>query len=132
MSWDNHAANMSLERLLAEREAAAVGLDDLAEWFPDGPPSPPSEDPVVRFWEWIEKDPRPAERGVAHRAYPSLLEHLGSFWVRRDEPNIALFHYSDLQADLDGEMRPARDACSGSTSPTTRGRIWSRPRPSTG
>ena len=101
MSWDNHRANMSLERLLAAREAA-VGLDDLAEWFPDGPPSPPSEDPVVRFWSWIESDPKPAN-GVLD-GLPELTELLGSFWVRRDEPNIAMFHYADLKADLDGEM----------------------------
>ena len=102
MSWDNHAANMKLEKFIEDR-AAAVGLDDLAEWFPDGPAPPPSEDPVVRFWEWIEKDVDPV-RGVL-TGLPGLLQHLGTFWARRDEPNVALFHYSDLQADLDGEMR---------------------------
>ena len=101
MSWDNHRTNTSLERLIAEREAA-VGLDDLAEWFPDGLPAR-SEDPAERFWAWVESDPEPAN-GV-REGLPELTEHLGSFWTCRDEPNVALFHYGDLQADLEGEMR---------------------------
>jgi hypothetical protein len=102
MSWDNHASNLKLEKFIEDR-AAAVGLDDLAEWFPDGPAPPPPADPVVRFWEWIEKDVDPV-RGVL-TGLPGLLQHLGTFWARRDETNVALFHYSDLQADLDGEMQ---------------------------
>jgi hypothetical protein len=34
-----------------------------------------------------------------------ILQHLQTFWDRRQEPNIALFHYSDLLADLAGQLR---------------------------
>ena len=37
LSWDNHMANMDFEAMFGARDAA-VGLDDLAELFPDGPP----------------------------------------------------------------------------------------------
>ena len=41
-------ANMNFDALIGAR-AAAVGLDDLAELFPDGPPEPP-ESEIERFW----------------------------------------------------------------------------------
>src|SRR5204863_6506977 len=48
VSWDNHFVNMNLEVFIGAR-AAAVGLDDLAEVMPDGPPIPP-DDLRERFW----------------------------------------------------------------------------------
>jgi aryl sulfotransferase len=33
------------------------------------------------------------------------MHHLRTVWERRHERNVALFHYSDLRRDLDGEMR---------------------------
>ncbi len=39
----------------------------------------------------------------------NILHQLGTVWVRRHLPNVALFHYADYQADLAGELlRPAR------------------------
>ena len=40
---------------------------------------------------------------------PAILGHLTTFWQRRDEPNIALFHYADLLADLPAEYRRLTD-----------------------
>lgn len=100
LSWDNHMANMNLEAVVGAR-AAAVGLDDLAELMPDGP-RPRSDDPVERFWQWVEDDSPP------HGALATLrgtLHHLGTFWDQRELPNVAMFHYADMRADLDGEMR---------------------------
>ena len=37
LSWDNHMANMDFDAMIGAR-ATAVGLDDLAELFPDGLP----------------------------------------------------------------------------------------------
>ena len=33
-----------------------------------------------------------------------MLHHLSSAWQHRRDPNVALFHYADLQADLPGEL----------------------------
>ena len=33
-----------------------------------------------------------------------MLHHLETGWQRRHEPNVTLFHYADLQADLAGEL----------------------------
>jgi hypothetical protein len=33
------------------------------------------------------------------------MHHLQTFWAVRDRPNIVMLHYSDLIADLDGQMR---------------------------
>ena len=100
VSWDNHFENMNLEVFLDAR-AAAVGLDDLAEVMPDGPPIPPA-DPRDRFWEWIDDD---SPSGGGTPSLKATLEHLSTFWEARDEPNIVLFHYADLQADLEGQLR---------------------------
>ena len=104
LSWDNHSANMNRDAFMAAR-AVAVGMDDLAELLPDGMPAQ-LEDPVERFWQWVEADASPMD------ARPSLamtLQHLNSFWDHRHMDNVALFHYADMQADLDAEMRRLAD-----------------------
>jgi hypothetical protein len=100
LSWDNHWSNMNREVFMAAR-AEAVGMDDLPEILPNGMPEE-VEDPLERFWQWVEADASPMD------AQPSLamtLVHLNSFWDRRHLDNVALFHYADLQADLGAEMR---------------------------
>jgi hypothetical protein len=105
LSWDNHMANMDMARLF-ERRMSAVGLDDLAELGIDGPPPAPPEDPVARFWLWMEGD------GVTDSVsgLGGLVRHSETFWERRDEPNVHLFHYGDLRADLPGQMGRLADA----------------------
>jgi aryl sulfotransferase len=102
LSWEHHMANIDLGALLAAR-AEAVGMDDLAELGPM--PEPPPEDPVERFWLWAL-----SPSGVmAGTTLGEILHHLQTFWDHRDEPDIALFHYSDLSADLPGQMRRLAD-----------------------
>jgi aryl sulfotransferase len=36
---------------------------------------------------------------------PGVVHHLGDAWARRDEANVVLLHYQDLQDDLEGRMR---------------------------
>ncbi|MGI8757003.1 MAG: sulfotransferase domain-containing protein, partial [Acidimicrobiales bacterium] len=91
VSWSNHWSNMDLDAMSALR-AEAVGLDDLAEIGP--PPPEPSADPVERFRNWVDA---PAGQD---NTLERTLRHLQTFWDRREEPNVALFHYSDLSADL--------------------------------
>ncbi len=99
LSWDNHMANLDLDRFI-EARMAAVGLDDLEEIGFTGPPPPPSEDPDERFWDFIERDPNAeVPDGLAR-----LVAHVVTFWERRDEANVHLFHYADLRADLGGQM----------------------------
>jgi hypothetical protein len=105
LSWDNHVANVDMGRFV-EARAGAVGLDDLADLGIDGLPTPPPDDPVARFWAWVEGD------GVSDA--PSDLEravhHSRTFWERRDAPTVHLFHYSDLRADLADQMARLADA----------------------
>jgi aryl sulfotransferase len=92
----NHLNNMDREVLVRAR-AWAVGSDDLTSLLPAGQPH--GEDPVARFWRWVEDDVPPGE------GLELLLHHLATFWERRQAANVVLVHYADLQADLEGEMR---------------------------
>jgi hypothetical protein len=100
VSWDNHFANMNLSVFLQAR-AAAVGIDDLEEVMPNGPP-PYIEDPRDRFWQWIDDD-SPTEANLA--GLKGTLHHLSTFWDAKHEPNVVLFHYCDMKGDLEGEFR---------------------------
>lgn len=112
LSWDNHLANADVERLL-ETRIASVGTDDLAELglgaLADGPPPPPPvplpEDPIERFWLWIDSVPEPDMR----LSMEMVVHHVQTFWDARDRPNVHLFHYGDLRADLAGEMARLAD-----------------------
>lgn len=97
LSADNHFSNMDVDVFIGAR-ARAVGLGDLAELMPDGPPPLPA-DLDDRFGLWLEAEPTAPFSGLS-----MLLHHLDTFWERRSLPNIALFHYADLQADLVGQM----------------------------
>ena len=100
LSWDNHFSNLNLEAIIGRRVEVA-GADDFAELMPDGVPEPPA-DPVDRFWEWMEGEGQTDEdiTGLV-----GMINHLRTFWERRDDDNVALFHYADMKADLNGEMR---------------------------
>ena len=99
VSSRHHMQNMNVERFLATR-AAAVGLDDLAELGLDepGPPEPPDEAARLRFW--IDSDSEITPMTLAF-----TVRHLLSFWEARRRPNIAMFHYADLLADLPGQLQ---------------------------
>ena len=61
--------------------------------------------PRAFFRKWISTPGIPGERD----GWPafSALNHAESFWLHRGRTNIHLFHYADLKADLDGQMRRA-------------------------
>ena len=40
---------------------------------------------------------------------PGVMHHLTDAWRRRDDGNVVLVHYEDLQADLAGQMRRLAD-----------------------
>jgi len=98
-SWDNHMDNMDMGALIGARERA-VGLDDVMEKLAQGPPPRPERE-IDRFWAWAD-DPTPPTEAIS---LVSTMHHVQSFWDVRDQPNIVMLHYDDLQADLEGEMR---------------------------
>jgi hypothetical protein len=93
LSMDHHISNMNFDVLMAMR-AESVGLEDLDEL--GAPPEAPPEDPLERFWFWTMAEDF---RGLAR-----TLLHIQTFWDHRDDPNVALFHYSDYKADLPGQL----------------------------
>jgi aryl sulfotransferase len=84
------------ENIDRERLRELVGLPE-----PDRPPAPR---PALHEWlvEWIEDDPAPSD---SLDSLPGVMWHLAGAWARRDEANIILVRYDDLQDDLDGAMR---------------------------
>ena len=95
ISYEYHAANMDFAHFL-ELRAAAVGNEDLAE-LPER--RDPSADPVERFWAFVDD-----ETQISPPSLASVLHHLDTGWQHRRSPNVALFHYTDLQTDLAGEL----------------------------
>jgi hypothetical protein len=100
LSWDNHASNNDAVAMFTAR-FHAVGLDDIADRLAEGPPERP-ERQIDRFWEWFEVDRPPEE---ASHDLGGMILHLSQMWARRDEPNVIMLRYEDLEADLEGEMR---------------------------
>ena len=101
-SWDNHILNMDFEKLVAAR-MAAVGMDDLAD-LPM--PPPPADTEIGRFWQWV--DDASALEAITS-SLSSTMHHLATFWAARHRSNVVLVHYTDLMADLEGEMRRLAD-----------------------
>jgi hypothetical protein len=73
------------------------------------PPHPPMPPPAVSreslhkaLVEWIAGDGDPH---MFAESLPDVMRHLSEAWTRRAEPNVALVHYDDLLADLEGQMR---------------------------
>lgn len=98
ISFEHHLANINFDSFMATR-AKAVGNHDLHE-FPA--PPPPVEDPVERMRQFVE-----GETFVTN--FDTVAGHLRDGWDRRGEANVALFHYTDYQADLPGELRRLAD-----------------------
>jgi hypothetical protein len=57
--------------------------------------------PREMIQEWMERPVMPPE-GIGSLA--TIFNHFGSVWDRRHQPNVAMFHYADYQADLAGEL----------------------------
>ncbi|MEU4570258.1 sulfotransferase domain-containing protein [Micromonospora sp. NPDC023956] len=95
MSFDAASANINPAIRLAE--AARAGVD------PRQVPPPPA-DPLERFWQWADGEfvNDPTSPGVT---LVNLVHHVRTFWDRRDEPGVVLFHYNDLLTDLPGQLR---------------------------
>lgn len=100
ISSDNHHNNMNHE-IASGARAAVVGPEEQVTSTPEQM-LPRPQDPVERFWHWVEDDAPPGETMTG---LSPMLHHLGTFWGRRHASNVVLVHYADLQEDLEGEMR---------------------------
>lgn len=96
VSWLNHMGNMDHQAF-----KPLEGADPEAK--PDIP-----EDPREFFRKWMTTGAFSWEQ----EGWPtwSMLRHAETFWNFRHLPNIHMFHFSDMKADLDGEMRRAAKA----------------------
>lgn len=101
-SMRHHGDNMASDDLHARR-VAAVGdhdLDALPNRWPD------SDDlrELVRAFLELDRGRNSADVNLAH-----LLHHFRLAWDAHHHPNVHLFHYADLTADLAAELRRLRE-----------------------
>ncbi|WP_162906980.1 sulfotransferase domain-containing protein [Allorhizocola rhizosphaerae] len=101
ISFDHAMANVAPEAM--QKAAAMVGLG------PDDAPPPPPEDPVERFRIWADAEFINGPDGMG-ATMANMIHHLQTYWDRRHEPHVVLFHYHELLADLPGQMRRLADA----------------------
>lgn len=96
----DHGANANRDRIIPLRGEVA-GFDDLDELVP---PPERSDDPRTRMLQWIDDTTEYGSPGGT-ASLRQLLHHAKSYWDVRDQPNVHVFHYSDLRGDLAGQMR---------------------------
>lgn len=97
LSMHNHFTGFSPQTLARFEQ---IGRDDPLLRRPY--PVPPA-DPIAYFRDWMRLPVHPDANLPG--AFPSLFWIVRGFWAERARPNLLLVHYSDLKADLDGEMR---------------------------
>ncbi len=100
LSMDSHWENMDMDAFVAVRAAAVGDDDDVTELLAARPERAPT--PRERFWVWVDNDTAPAD---ASSSLLRTLYHFETFWNVRDAGNIVMLHYSELKANLEGEMR---------------------------
>jgi hypothetical protein len=99
-------SNMDWDRLRALSEAALAPQERLG---PAGPASPIGRGPAEEFRDWMEGPafPPPGVGFASPKGIGTLANVLYQFdkaWERRHLPNVAVFHYFDLQTDLVSEL----------------------------
>lgn len=94
MSLQNHLANADIDQVTRLLEAQGIELNR---------PPPLPDDLNERFALWMTKGLFDWEEDGL--PYWSHFRHAQTFWAYRHLPNIHFLHFSDLKADLEGEMR---------------------------
>jgi aryl sulfotransferase len=97
---------MSLWNHLSERTDAQVVLINNTPGRVGDPVSPPED--IHAFWRaWITR----GRFAWESEGYPvqGTLHHIQTWWNYRHLPNLLFVHYSDLKADLAGEIRRIAD-----------------------
>lgn len=87
-----------------ERAERAIELRTQAAGPPDLPGQELPFDDHASYLRWfIDNDVAPTGSGPYGLA--DYCEQIRTYWDAREAPNVHLFHYADLWADRDGEMR---------------------------
>jgi aryl sulfotransferase len=103
LSDRDHAENMRIERALELRNAA-VGEPDLGDFVREKAPDDPAE-----YLRWfIDNDEPPS--GSGPYGLQDYCQQMLTYWDAREASNVHLFHYADMWADLDGQMRRVAEA----------------------
>jgi aryl sulfotransferase len=97
MSWHNHTRGYKRMHVL---DAAGEGDETIGRAYPR-----PAADPREFFRDWMGQNPA-NETDVSAR---SFFDTERTWWAARDKPNMLMVHYTDLKADLDGQMRRIAD-----------------------
>jgi len=97
MSMHNHFTGYSPAQF---ENFDAIGREDpaIGRTYPRFP-----ADPAEYFRIWISTPCVPGQ--TEGSPSPSFFDLEAGYWAERRRPNVLLVHYSDLKADLDGEMR---------------------------
>ncbi len=93
LSLKNHLENMKPEALEVCQQNAT------GKWKP---PQPSPKDLSEWFRAWIDSS---CSTSPDHAGHADVLNYINTFWQFKHLPNILMLHYSDLKADLDGEMK---------------------------
>lgn len=117
VSMAHHLDNMDVGRLISER-VAAVGADDVDLTKP--PPDLSLRDLPGRIREWMDAE---AGAGDGMESLAGVLHHLDTFFAHRHRPNVALFHYLDLKADLPAELLRLADLLGFALTPERAGAL---------
>jgi aryl sulfotransferase len=95
LSDRDHADNMRDDRAIELRTAVAGEAPRHSAERPDDP---------AAFLRWfVDNDEQPT--GSGPNGLADYCDQVGTYWTRRDAPNVHLFHYTDLWEDRDREMR---------------------------
>ena len=97
LSDRDHAANLRRDRAVALRVSASGPFDAAQER------EEPPED-LGDFLRWFV-DNELAPTGSGPYGLADYCQQVRTYWDARHCPNVHLFHYADMWADLDGEMR---------------------------
>lgn len=98
LSYRDHYLNMDWERFQSLRTAASGPGESEESLFEDEPEAP---DAYLRWF--IDNDIEP--RGSGPYGLADYCNQIRTYWDARGEPNVHLFHYSDLWNDRESEMR---------------------------
>ncbi|MCZ3386583.1 MAG: sulfotransferase domain-containing protein [Actinomycetia bacterium] len=95
--WD-HCENAQHDRAVAMRVAASGPVDA------DLPVPGPSPDDRGDFLRWFIDNGEPPT-GSGPNGLADYCQQIRTYWEARHAPNVHLFHYGDMSADLDAQMR---------------------------
>jgi aryl sulfotransferase len=99
----DHSENMREDHLEGLRVAASGPVDaDVADR--EVPPEDNGD-----FLRWFVDNAEPFTGSGPH-GLADYCNQIRTYWDARDELNVHLFHYADMWADLDGEMRRVAEA----------------------